>query len=46
MSVESEELYGTLHGWWWNQFNELGNDTKIVDPEGWRFVLSTVDTTR
>jgi hypothetical protein len=46
MSVESEELYGTLHGWWWDQFNELGNDVKIIDPEGWHFVLSTVDTTR
>ena len=44
MSVESEGLYGTLHGWWWDQFNELGNDMKIIDLEGWHFVLSMVDT--
>lgn len=46
MSVESEGLYGTLHGWWWNQFDELGNEMKVIDPEGWHFVMSTVDTAR
>ncbi|KAK2461820.1 hypothetical protein APHAL10511_006283 [Amanita phalloides] len=42
--VTSEELYRVLHNWWWEQFDELGNEMKIVDPEGWHFVLSTVNT--
>jgi lipopolysaccharide biosynthesis glycosyltransferase len=43
-SPEVEELYGTLHGWWWQQFDELGNEMKATNPEGWKLVLSTVDT--
>ena len=41
---EMEEDYTVLHGWWWKQFDELGNNMKVVNPKGWDLVVSTVDT--
>lgn len=41
---EVQQLYGLLHGWWWQHFDELGNEMRTTDPEGWDLVLSTVDT--
>ncbi|KAF8622224.1 hypothetical protein AX15_007165 [Amanita polypyramis BW_CC] len=43
-SLEMEEDYKVLHGWWWKQFDELGNEMKAVNPKGWNLVASTVDT--
>ena len=33
-----------LNQWWWKQFDNLSNELKASDPEGWKLVISNVDT--
>jgi len=33
-----------LNKWWWQRFDQLGDEMKAADPEGWSLVLASVDT--
>jgi len=40
----TEMGFDIMNKWWWDRFDELGKTLAIADPEGWVYVLSTVDT--
>lgn len=42
----SDAGFDIMDRWWWDRFDVLGKIMKKDDPEGWRLVLSTVDTHR
>ncbi|KAF8973912.1 nucleotide-diphospho-sugar transferase [Flammula alnicola] len=41
---ESEAGFDIMNRWWWERFDELGDLMTKRDPEGWKLVLSTVET--
>ena len=39
----TEKGFDIMDKWWWDRFDELGKTLAIADPNGWKFVSSTVD---
>ncbi|PPR00645.1 hypothetical protein CVT24_000868 [Panaeolus cyanescens] len=42
----SEPAFAVMDRWWWDRFDALGQEMKLTDPDGWSFILSTVDERR
>jgi len=42
-SPESEKQLGVMNRWWWEQFDQLGEEMKYMDAEGWKLVESHAD---
>ncbi|RDB29377.1 Galactinol synthase 2 [Hypsizygus marmoreus] len=40
---ESEKQLGLMNEWWWQHFDNLGEEMGTIDPEGWELVTSHVD---
>jgi len=38
-----EKGFDIMDRWWWDIFDKLGEIMSVTDPNGWKFILSTVD---
>lgn len=45
-SPELQEEFGTVNGWWWEQFDQLVEQMSKGDQDSLQLVLSNVDNRR
>lgn len=31
-------VYEVVHGWWWDEYEQLEREMKVSDPDGWKLV--------
>ncbi|KAK7064125.1 Galactinol synthase 2 [Favolaschia claudopus] len=40
--LEDSKEFVEVNGWWWDQYNKLGERLRVENPEGWKVVSATV----